>query len=146
MKRDPSLVALSWEHHTGLVYARRIKKMVEANEPLQDIRDYILLEWNATLERHFNLEETVVMPPFVKHVPHSEELEKMVSDHNRFRVLVRLFTEGKGGHEEMLEFSANMLAHIRFEEDILFPIFEKNIPADDLKIIGDKLNSVLPHP
>lgn len=143
MKRDKNLIPLSWEHHSGLVFARRIRKKIEANESNEHIRNYILGEWEDSLDRHFQLEETVISPVFLKYSPHDSEQAKMENDHNRMREIVRGLYDEKYTVAMMLEFSELLARHIRFEEDVLFPLFESKIPAQEFDAIGIELKSRL---
>lgn len=143
MKRDNNLIPLSWEHHSGLVFARRIRKKLEANESADLIRNYILGEWEDSLDRHFLLEETVISPVFLKYSQHDSEQKKMESDHNRMRKIVTDLYDGNFTTSQMLEFSELLARHIRFEEDTLFPLFESKIPAHEMDVIGAELKKRL---
>lgn len=143
MKRNDNLVPLSWEHHSGLVFARRIRKRIESGYSIPEIKNYILAEWNNSLKRHFDLEETIIAPVFNRYVPADPELNRMEYDHNRMREIIGLLNGKNFTGNELLEFSELLTKHIRFEEEVLFPLFEEKIPETEMHEIGMKLKSTL---
>lgn len=143
MKRNDNLIPLSWEHHSGLVFARRIRKRMESGDSIPEIKNYILVEWNNSLKRHFELEETIIAPVFNKYVPADPELNRMENDHNRMREIIGLLNGKNFTGNELLEFSKLLTKHIRFEEEVLFPLFEEKIPETEMHEIGMKLKSTL---
>lgn len=141
MKRDKNLIPLSWEHHSGLVFARRIKKRIGDDESPESVRLYMLFEWETTLERHFLQEETIISPVFKRHLTENAELAQMENDHNRMREIIAQLNDYKYTTTDMLEFSSRLTAHIRFEEDVLFPLFEKTMTAEEMDSIGNLLKN-----
>jgi len=139
MKRNTNLVPLSWEHHSGLVFARRIRKRMESGDSIPEIKKYILDEWSGSLKRHFELEETIIAPIFQKYDNSSTDLKQMENDHNRMREIIQLLNGKNFTGNELLEFSELLTKHIRFEEEVLFPLFEEKIPESELLEIGTNL-------
>lgn len=139
MKRNENLYPLSWEHHSGLVYARKIKRKTESKDKLSDIKNFVLAEWNQSLNRHFKQEEEVIGEIFRKYVSQSDELSQMESDHNEMRLMISQIIEDKLSYDGYVLFSEKLTTHIRFEENILFPLFEKHIPEAELNEIGNRL-------
>lgn len=143
MKRNDNLVPLSWEHHSGLVFARRIRKRMESGDSIPEIKNFILAEWKGSLKRHFELEETVIAPIFRKYESAGSDLLQMEKDHSRMREIIQLLNGKNFTGNELLEFSELLTKHIRFEEDVLFPKFEEKIPETEMLEIGMKLKTTL---
>ncbi|MFZ1852440.1 MAG: hemerythrin domain-containing protein [Nitrosomonas sp.] len=119
MPRTGALLPLSREHHSSLVLARNIRKVMEGNDlqvcekALQAIDEH----WHSILSRHFAQEEYLMElmksslnPKHVArfHMEHAQ-LKKMACQ----RPIDRL-------QNYLLEFADLLTAHVRFEDRVLF--------------------------
>lgn len=124
MKRDPSLQALSREHHTALSLANRIGKALRAGDPagIEAARLELVEAARTELAPHFEIEETHLLPMLAAH-GEAALAERMLAEHNTLRRLA------DGAAEAVLladaiaclsAFVAVLIAHVRFEERDLF--------------------------
>ncbi len=138
MKRSKYLETLSWEHHNGLVLSYRLKKGMELNVPIEELKNYLLYLWTNSVSHHFKHEEQhlAVMNEKIKD---RELLDRMLKEHREFyRLIESLSGETDDNNKKKLieEFTANLEAHIRFEERELFPFIEQHFPESKLASIG----------
>lgn len=139
MKRHTGLIPLSREHHSGLVFARRISKGVKLHADADVIKSYLISVWDSHLSVHFESED-VILNPEIKdtHRQHSFFL-RLESDHNEITELVASIKKNPPEAKDLLQFSLLLTAHIRFEEDSLFPWIEGLLSEPTLNKIGEKL-------
>ena len=145
MKRDPNLRKLSDDHHSGLVQARRLRRVAEGEgEPLEAARVFLRF-WEEDTRVHFREEEEVLLAVFARHGgdPDAEPVRQMVSDHARIRGLVMKLGEevGAGAVDRgtLQEIGERLEAHIRLEERRVFPHMEESLPREALEEIGARL-------
>lgn len=134
-KRNKNLVALSHEHHHGLIFCTRLKKASQTdNETLKSfVKDF----WNNRLSPHFEREEKLLLPL----LRDKEIALQFLSEHDQIKELIQTVLENKRKNikEETLTLAKLINAHIRFEERILFPWLEKSLTLDELAVIGKEL-------
>lgn len=139
MKRHNGLIPLSWEHHTGLVFARRIEKGIKLNTDLDVIKSYLVSGWESHLSVHFGLEDSILNPSIKdEHRQHSFFL-RLESDHKQ---ITDLFTQIKNrapDSKDLSHFAFLLSEHIRFEEECLFPWIEGLLSEKTLNQIGENL-------
>lgn len=136
MKRDRRLYRLSHDHHTGLVFAWRIKQGLANEASEMQIRAYIKYFWDNDLRRHFRDEENLLLP----HLSDSDPMKiRTLQEHESIRELVHLIDVREDGRERIQQLSTIVHNHIRFEERQLFPYLEKALSAAQLNAIGAAL-------
>lgn len=119
MKRHPSLIALSREHHTALVWAKRAQRSGES-DPNVLVKQLIAL-FERELEPHFATEERDLLP-ILQQRGHHALVRKTLEDHRALRAEVERM---RAGHAESLAtFGVALAAHVRFEEREMFPVVE----------------------
>lgn len=150
-KRHPSLVLLSHDHHHGLALALRLRQGDTAlltdgwTHDRNEQARHVLRFYEAELSVHFRLEEAVLFPAMIKHVPDSSSLvENLVAQHRQMEKLVeRLQTTQSADLEQTLVDLGTVLeSHIRSEERDLFPRFERTITEHFAREIGSTLQSM----
>lgn len=112
MKRSELLQPLSREHHTALVYAKRLLDSQDDEARLQywcQIKGDLTTE----LEQHFAIEERCV-ESLKGPLP-----ERLLDEHQQLRRLLQAETG-----TELSEFAVLLKNHVRFEERELFPWLE----------------------
>jgi len=124
MKRDPSLLALSREHHTALSLAIRLKKTVQSGDPLriEEARGNVVMRFAAELEPHFCEEELTLLPRLAT-LGEVALVERTLDEHRRLRALVRKLADPAATQTVGVclgEFGELLTAHVRFEERELF--------------------------
>jgi iron-sulfur cluster repair protein YtfE (RIC family) len=154
MKRHPALRELSSDHHHGLVQARRLVKAatddrqaptVEAegrkgllvgdpqSSELRQIASDFLTFWNEDTRLHFREEEEILLPAFARYGDAAEPaVMRVLVEHVRIRRMVddlRRQTDGGAPDVDTMRGIGELLrAHIRYEEDVLFPLIEQTMP------------------
>ncbi len=142
MKRSEFLTPLSWEHHSALLNANRLKLGLEngtAVEILQEFWEYV---WKTDLQPHFDREERILAQN-VHWKELAENLTRQMLDEHR-AMEARMHTLNHARNEEerkevLAELSKMVSDHVRFEEGQLFPEIERTFPPEDLREIGAKL-------
>jgi hemerythrin-like domain-containing protein len=135
MKRHKSLVPLSHDHHKGLVEARHLR---EGTAPPREAAERFLGFWRSELSRHFREEEDVLLPVFARHTdPRRVEIAETLLQHVEIRrgvdELEQALETGSLADTSLAVRLGELLhAHIRYEEDQVFPAIEGVVPEDEL--------------
>lgn len=136
-RRDVNLIKFSHEHHHGLVFCSRLKKVNHASDSI--IRSYVNEFWDYYLLEHFKNEEKLFLPL----LPKNEIILQFLQEHKQIKQLVsNIKTSQKEIHNLALELASLLKAHIRFEERILFPYMEKELSFDELETIGKAMEKI----
>lgn len=131
IKRSEFIVALSKDHHAGLLFCWKIKEGIKRNAPLEKIQDYVHFFWNHHLKEHFREEEELLYNQL------DDDLSRQgKSEHKVLEQRVNQLNSQGNNVQEYLEFADLLNKHIRFEERILFPLMEATLPEKALKQIG----------
>ena len=132
MKRSVALAPLSRQHHHGLFAALRLKR-ADADAAAEARATFVDF-WEREGRDHFRVEEELLLPAYARHGEH---------DHPAVvRVLVEHVDLRRRGEdvaaapdpdpEELHELGERLEQHIRHEEQVLFPLIEEALPADEL--------------
>jgi hemerythrin-like domain-containing protein len=147
VKRHPALRELSSDHHQGLVQARRLLKAgsgaggsQEREAALEEVARAFLAFWSEHTAPHFRAEEEVLLPDFARYGdPSIEPVVRVIVEHIKIRRLVddlrRQNEEGAPSVETMHAIGEILRAHIRHEEDVLFPLIEGIMPEEALEAL-----------
>lgn len=164
MKRHQALRDLSSDHHQGLVQARRMIQAAggestdaqaaiggeaEAAKAAKVARDFLTF-WAEHTHPHFREEEEVLLPTFARYGdPSLEPVVRMLVEHVHIRKLVAdLQSQVEGGQpsiETMRTIGEMLRAHIRHEEDVVFPLIEVAMPEEALQELSGKLDVFAQH-
>ena len=138
MKRHPSLVPLSHDHHHALVEARRLRRAADGEGAERRVAAAGFLRFFSTeTVRHFREEEEQLFPALVDEDGAAGELlVSALLEHQRIHALVGRLERGLGAGEadasQMRELAALLEAHIRLEERQLFPLIQEVVPEEAL--------------
>ncbi len=136
IKRNESLVALSKEHHFGLLANWKIKRGFDLKAEPKRIADFVVNFWETHLEAHFNAEEQILFIS-INHALVDEALQQ----HAELRSLVKsIGTEGTP--EQLTRFGNLLEKHIRFEERQVFKMLQQELSEKQLNEIGKKLEKL----
>jgi iron-sulfur cluster repair protein YtfE (RIC family) len=146
MKRHPSLIALSHDHHHGLLLAQLIKKGAPKYEGLpKDIKgkvEHVKQSWDNELKLHFENEEKILFPA-VK--GKEKELDKLITEildeHIKIKLLVKSLDESKNIEDTLNELGIALEQHIRKEERQVFQKIQ-NLFSEELDGLVDKIEPV----
>lgn len=120
MKRSPALVALSREHHTALVWAKRAQRGASGDP--QTLVAQLVAAFDREMEPHFQTEEKDLLPALRACGQH-DLVDRTLADHLSLRDEVDHI---RAGDTDAVEAFGKLLeAHVRFEERELFPVAEK---------------------
>jgi hypothetical protein len=150
VKRDKSLVRLSWDHHHGLVMARRIEQELPGadSDGLAVLYSDLLGFWAAGLLPHFRAEQECLLARLIRHVaPEHEAVTRTQTDHLYLEALVatmRDVPELEVRRDALRRFADALRTHIRWEEDVLFELTQDSFDQDDLSALGEDLAQQLP--
>lgn len=134
MKRHPVLQDLSRDHHSVLVLAHRLRT-IEAREAMsarEAFRDY----WSSAGERHFRIEEEVLLPALAK-AGRAEDpvVSRVLYEHARIRLLALRLCSGLLSPSARRGLGELLSRHVRLEEHELFPLVEAALsPAARTKL------------
>lgn len=144
LKRDPSLVRLSHDHHQGLLRAFFIRQALRTSSGLDHqaavTRDF----FRDDLAPHFRAEEEVLFPLMVPLLGDDAGLvDELLAEHRELAAL----TEALDGSPEKLTAYATLLdRHIRSEERRLFELYQERVPEADRPAIEARLREARTKP
>lgn len=137
MKRHPALVRLSREHHHALALAKRAQRAGgESNDFHTRLAAEIVDAFEREIEGHFQREESSLLPA-LREAGEIMPVERTLSDHAVLRELVSWFASGDTLCLNM--FGDLLAAHVRFEEQKLFPLAEAVFTPELLSRIEQEL-------
>ena len=148
MKRRPSLIPLSHDHHLGLILVQRIKlgksKSPRSRWPedpsLQ--RDQTAEFFEAGLSHHFRAEERFLFPVAETYLlPENKVVDLLREQHDQLRGWVDQLREVSGSQVRpfLLQFAHLLEDHIRKEERVLFEEIQQQVPDEELVECGRKI-------
>lgn len=151
MKRDPSLVSLSHDHHEGLIFAFRIRhghgpsgEVWGAWTPADRARAAAAF-FREHLAPHFQAEEEAIFPVLEPYLgPGERVVAELREEHARLRTMAGDLEGGTGDLAGTLRVFGELLErHIRKEERDLFALFEARVPPADIKRAGEAVAAIL---
>jgi iron-sulfur cluster repair protein YtfE (RIC family) len=132
-RRHESLIPLSREHHYGLLVCLRIQRGLETHKTdldwLRERAHKVIRFFQSDLQTHFEVEEEVVFPAMSEIEEAGATIEELLGEHHSLATLVGQLQQAAGWELAPLlrEFSNLLEAHIRKEERVLFPCYERNV-------------------
>jgi hemerythrin-like domain-containing protein len=131
MRRDPNLVRLSRDHHTGLVLAKRARELA-TNEATEQRAAWTQMQarFADELEPHLQLEERGLLPA-LRAAGEDVLVDRTLTEHAELRRLI-----ASADPSAPKRFGEALTAHIRFEEADLFETAQRVLPADVLDALG----------
>jgi hypothetical protein len=141
VKRSAALAPLSRDHHHALVVARALSRADPAGAGAAADR-FVAFMGDDGL-RHFALEEEVLAPLVPADVPEQALVARMLEDHRRLRESWRRL-RGRSAPPEidaLHDLGVRLRAHVRMEEEELFPYLEASLDAAVLEQVGVRLES-----
>lgn len=144
MLRDKNLVPLSRQHQHALALCVRIDRASPVGESdLAVWQAEIVQQFRTEIRIHFTAEERVLFPAarqFGKLVPLVEEL---LSDHQELRERSANAEAQHLSATDLSAFARQLSAHIRKEERQLFESLQELMCAEELALLGRKLDEAL---
>lgn len=139
MKRSEELAPLSRDHHNGLVAALALRRATSSDTTVA--RAGFLEFWRSEGRQHFAIEEEVLLPRFARRGPADHEaVVRVLVEHVELRRRAQELAEDEQPRVETLrELGGLLRAHIRHEENVLFPLIESTLTPDELAALGAAL-------
>ncbi len=148
-RRNESIVALSREHHYGLMLCLRIHRGLPAHRDDETwVREKAAKaeQFFATdLAAHFKAEEEALFPAMRDFAGASELLRELLSEHRKLETLAGRLRAPQVTHlvRALGEFADLLEAHIRKEERELFPLYEREISTDVAAKVGCAVKEII---
>lgn len=135
IKREPSLVRFSREHHHGLLLVWKIREGLRRKIDAARIIDYASKFFSAELEPHFADEEQNLLP----FLPPEDELRvRTETEHKKLRSVIRELEAANSVDRKLNELAQLLEEHIRFEERILFNHLQSILSKEQLSKIDSE--------
>jgi hemerythrin-like domain-containing protein len=155
MKRHTSLHPLSQHHHFALVQALQIRRARELpagkrEAALRSAAGKFLRFWKRTGQQHFREEEEVVLAAYAGHVPleNDAEVMRMLADHAAIRALSQrietALADETDVEADVVALGRRLQAHVRLEENRIFPRIEATLSEAELRALGQRLTRLHP--
>ena len=136
IKRHPSIVSFSKDHHFGLLLVWKIRQGLSKTIDPVRISSYVLFFFKEDLEKHFRQEEELLFTKLPFDDPSRKQAE---ADHESIYKLVAAIEKAKDDKILLNQLAGELEKHIRFEERELFNHLQNNIRAGDLEEIVDRV-------
>ena len=145
-RRHASLIPLSHQHQHALALAVIIRRRfgIERGEGLwrEEQVEKMQKAWEAELKGHFEVEETLLFPEMERQLGKLPLVAELLRDHVSVRGLVQLLK--RSSEIPLLDgFSALLEAHVHKEERQLFAEFEKKMPPEEARKLGQEIEARL---
>jgi len=137
IKRHQAIQPVSREHHFGLLLSWKIRKGFKLNIELERMKAYTNWFWEHHLKPHFNFEEQYMFPILGKD---DKLVKKAIKEHNRLK---RLFTATDKIEQNLWLIEEELIAHIRFEERILFKEIQEKATKQELTVIEQEHQKII---
>lgn len=129
IKRHASLQPVSREHHDGLLVSWKIRKGLSAGIAPERIKKYLDWFWEKQLLKHFIFEEKYMFT--ILNNQH-KYIKRALKEHDELK---QLFNSSENLLENLKAIEKKLIAHIRFEERILFQEIETIATEKEMKRI-----------
>jgi hemerythrin-like domain-containing protein len=124
VKRSPALQPLSRDHHQALVAAQRLRRAESVAEAAAEFLEF----WDDHGQRHFQVEEEVLLPIWAEHGAHDHPtVARVLTDHVAIRREAARIRGKEAGLDDLQALGERLNDHVRFEEEELFPLIERTL-------------------
>jgi hemerythrin-like domain-containing protein len=138
MKRSAALAPLSRDHHHGLFAGLKLTRATDRDAA--EAAAAFLAFWQAEGRRHFQIEEDLLLPSFARHgAADDPAVVRTLVEHVDLRRRAQDLERGEPPLEALHELGRRLSAHIRAEENVLFPLIEQTLPAGALDDLGQAI-------
>jgi hemerythrin-like domain-containing protein len=129
LKRAEALRSLSRDHHVALTVAQRLRRAEDAAAGAASFLEF----WEEHGERHFRLEEEVLLPRWgLLGTVDADAAARLAQEHLRIRIAAIAVRAGTPALEQVRELGDRLHEHVRFEERELFPAIEADLGDEKL--------------
>jgi hemerythrin-like domain-containing protein len=140
IKRDPSLIPLSHDHHHALVRVFEIRQVLRANGEIEAEASRTRAFFASDLSPHFRAEEEALLPALERYLGASDPMViRLTEDHRRLRAAV----EQLNAAPALSDFADLVESHVRFEERELFQRYQEHTPEEARRAVERGIRSIL---
>ncbi len=144
MKRDPALIKLSREHHSGLMLAQLIKKGAPNYKDLPSDTEsklkYTLSSFSEELLPHFKCEEDILIPSISGKDNGIDSISSdILSEHERIYGLIEMLKNNIDVETILDKLGILLDDHIRKEERIWFEKIQSVLSEEELIELGKNI-------
>ncbi|WP_394766704.1 hemerythrin domain-containing protein [uncultured Paludibaculum sp.] len=139
MRRHKSLHPLSHQHHNGLALCVLVERALasDASEPVvRRLAAKCAGRFDLELVNHFQLEEQVLFPAVTAELGPYPLVDALIAEHRAMEQQIAVLR-----HEptvnRLQEFATLLRAHIRREENELFPSIQDRLSPATMQHLGD---------
>jgi iron-sulfur cluster repair protein YtfE (RIC family) len=144
MLRNKSLIPLSHQHQHALALCVRIDRASPIpSEDLAAWESELAQLVQTEIEIHFAAEEAVVFPAACGFAEMTPLVDELVADHAWLRGHFAAAPKGSMSADHLQALAGRLSAHIRKEERQLFERLQALMSAEDLALLGAKLDEAL---
>ncbi|MFY8005265.1 MAG: hemerythrin domain-containing protein [Chitinophagaceae bacterium] len=140
MKRHPSLIPLSREHHEALILAQLLKKDAPIYKGLPTEmsakKQYAFTFFQQKLLPHFKLEELIFQEISTINETITELINMLIDEHEQLKTNFLQCAEPEFSVENMHHLGVLLQEHIRKEERVLFQLVQMHATEDILQKIA----------
>ncbi|MBS1639847.1 MAG: hemerythrin domain-containing protein [Bacteroidetes bacterium] len=130
IKRNDLLQPFSREHHHALLLCWKIKEGFKHNIAAGRIKQYSNWFWHNHLKQHFAEEEKYLFSILPANNP---LIIQALAEHNKIK---KYFEDDKNIEPSLKSIEAELDAHIRFEERILFNAIQEAATTQQLNLLA----------
>jgi hemerythrin-like domain-containing protein len=138
MRRDPSLIPLSHQHHNGLalcVLTRRSLAEDASAENIARLAQRAVDRYEIELANHFEIEEQVLFPL----CSDQKLVGELVAEHRAMEGMIAGLREAPSA-ERLEELCVLLNSHIRREESQLFEQAQSELSRESLDRAGEEID------
>lgn len=143
MRRDPSLIPLSQQHHNGLalcVLTRRSLREDDSLENVARLAQRAVDRYDLELANHFEIEEQILFPALESNLGEPPLVRRLIAEHRELEQIIGQLRAAPAA--ALLEQLCSLLTeHIRCEENELFQFAQSRLPEPILRELGDAIEA-----
>jgi len=144
MLRDKNLIPLSHQHQHALALCVRIDRGLSADETeVAAWCDEVAKIWSDEISVHFQAEEDVLFPEAKKYADLSLLVGELLAEHQSLRECFSRASAHRLNAPGLRTMAAELSAHIRKEERLLFEECQRLMSPERLRELGAKLEQAL---
>jgi hemerythrin-like domain-containing protein len=134
LKRSEALQSLARDHHRALALAQRLRRADDAPAATASFLEF----WTAEGERHFRIEEEVLLPCWaLLGTVDQDAAARLSRDHLALRTAALSLQEGPPSLSAVSSLGEQLAEHTRFEDRELFPLIEKDLGPPELERLAE---------
>ncbi|MDQ3933134.1 MAG: hemerythrin domain-containing protein [Actinomycetota bacterium] len=140
MKRGTALQTLSQDHHQALVVAQKLRRATVDTAPAA--RRAFLSFWQTDGQKHFRVEEEVLLPAFARHADAGarDAVIRVLAEHVDLRRRAGdMEAQPTPPLHQLRQLGETLHDHVRHEERALFPLVEQALPEPELEALATAL-------